>query len=262
LNREKSRFVPIEHDTLNIKRLHTTETRTSATTEEVLGEHRGYLQVDACGTYDALFRERPLIETGCWSHVLRRFEEVETVDSRAKPMLRMIRKLYQVEAFGEDLAPEVRQVFRQLASRPLLSEIKTWVDEQRAAELLESSFKKALNYVVNQWEALIRYLEDGRLSIDNNVAESEFHVLGVGRRNHLFWGSRESLESGLIVFGLIRSCAANNIDPYTYLVDVIRHTVETETPARLMIPSRWKELPPLAADPPVPASAAQVVDTG
>jgi transposase len=239
-----------------------TETRTSATTEEVLGEHRGYLQVDACGTYDALFRERPLIEVGCWSHVLRRFEEVEAVDSRAKPMLRMIRKLYQVEAFGEDLAPEARQVFRQLASRPLLSEIQTWVRGQREAEPLESSFKKALNYVVNQWEALTRYLEDGRLSIDNNVAESEFHVLGVGRRNHLFWGSRESLESGLVVFGLIRSCVANNIDPYTYLVDVIRRTVETETPARLMIPSRWKELPPLAAGPPAPAPAVQAVDTG
>jgi transposase len=239
-----------------------TETRTSATTEEVLGEHHGYLQVDACGTYDALFRERPLIEVGCWSHVLRRFEEVEAVDSRAKPMLGMIRKLYQVEAFGEDLPAEARKVLRQLASRPLLTTIKAWVDEERGAEVLESSFKKALNYVVNQWMPLTRYLEDGRLSIDNNVAESEFHVLGVGRRNHLFWGSRESLESGLTIFGLIRSCAANGIDPYTYLVDVIRRTVETETPARLMIPSRWRELPPLAENQAAPTPAVQTLDTG
>jgi transposase len=239
-----------------------TEARTSDSTQEVLGAHGGYLQVDACGTYDALFLERPLIEVGCWSHVLRRFEEVEAVDSRAKPMLRMIRKLYQVEAFGEDLADEARQALRQLASRPLLAEIKAWVEKQRAAELLESSFKKALNYVVNQWVPLTRYLEDGRLSIDNNVAEGEFHVLGVGRRNHLFWGSRESLESGLILFGLIRSCAANGIDPHTYLVDVIRRTVETETPARLMIPSRWKELPPLAENPPAPMPAVQAADTG
>lgn len=238
-----------------------TEARTSETTQEVLGAHRGYLQVDACGTYDALFRERPLIEVGCWSHVLRRFEEVEAVDSRAKPMLRLIRKLYQVEAFGEDLSAEARQVLRHLASRPVLSEIKGWVDEQRGAEVLESSFKKALNYVVNQWVPLTRYLEDGRLSIDNNVAEGEFHVLGVGRRNHLFWGSRESLKSGLNLFGLIESCKANGIDPYTYLVDVIRRIATTEIPGRLLIPSRWKQLPPLAEVATLPATI-QAPDTG
>jgi hypothetical protein len=239
-----------------------TEARTSDATQEVLGSHRGYLQVDACGTYDALFRERPLIEVGCWSHVLRRFEEVEAVDSRAKPMLRLIRKLYQVEAFGEDLPAKARWALRQLASRPLLAEIKAWVQEQRQAEFLESSFKKALNYVVNQWIPLTRYLEDGRLSIDNNVAEGEFHVLGVGRRNYLFWGSRESLKSGLNVFGLIESCKANGIDPYTYWVDVIRRISMTETPGRLMIPSRWKELPPLSETEPIPAAIAQAPDTG
>lgn len=239
-----------------------TEARTSDATQEVLGAHRGYLQVDACGTYDALFRERPLIEVGCWSHVLRRFEEVEAVDSRAKPMLRLIRKLYQVEAFGEDLSAQAKQALRELASRPLLAEIKAWVGEQRVAEVLESSFKKALNYVVNQWVPLTRYLEDGRLRIDNNLAEGEFHVLGVGRRNHLFWGSRESLKSGLNVFGLIESCKANGIDPYTYLVDVIRRVATTETPGRLLIPSRWKQLPPLAQIASPPPVTVQAANTG
>jgi transposase len=225
-----------------------TEERTSETTDCVLGEHRGYLQVDACGTYDALFQERPLIEVGCWSHCKRKFDDVKAVDARAKPMLAKIRELYRVESMGADLEAGARKIFRDLASRPLLSELKVWVEKQREAELLESSFKKALNYVHNQWAALTRYLEDGRLSIDNNAAEGQFHVLGVGRRNHLFWGSRKSLESGLVLFGLIQSCAANDIDPYVYLVDVIRRTVETETPARLMIPSRWRKLPPLAAE--------------
>ena len=117
--------------------------------------------------------------------------------------------------------------------------------EQQQAEVLESSFKKALKYVSNQWTALKRFLDDGRLSIDNNIAESEFHVLGVGRRNYLFWGSRDGLTSGLVLLGLIRSCVANGIEPYHYLVDVIRRVATTETPARLLIPSRWKQLPPL-----------------
>ncbi len=231
-----------------------TEARTSETTDVVLGAHQGYLQVDACGTYDALFQQRPLIEVGCWSHCKRKFDDVKAVDARAKPMLRMIRELYRVESVGEGLDAGARKIFRNLASRPLLSEIKAWVDQQRKAELLESSFKKALNYVNNQWDALTRYLEDGRLCLDNNAAEGQFHVLGVGRRNHLFWGSRESLESGLILFGLIQSCVANGIDPYVYLVDVIRRVVTTDVPGRLLIPSRWKELPPLAAAPAITPS--------
>lgn len=222
-----------------------TEERTSETTQSVLGSHRGYLQVDACGVYDALYADGKLIEVGCWSHVLRKFEDVAVVDSRAGPMLRMIRRLYTVESWGAELQPEERRIFRQLAVRPVLARIGAWVTEQQQAEVLESSFKKALKYVSNQWTALKRFLDDGRLSIDNNIAESEFHVLGVGRRNYLFWGSRDGLTSGLVLLGLIRSCVANGIEPYHYLVDVIRRVATTETPARLLIPSRWKQLPPL-----------------
>ena len=201
--------------------------------------------MDACGAYDKLFLSQKLIEVGCWSHVLRKFEDVTMVDSRAKPMLRMIQNMYAVDTWGTELSPEERRIYRLLAVRPILAKIEKWVGEQRNAELLESSFKKALNYVANQWNALKRFLEDGRLSLDNNVAEAEFHVLGVGRRNYLFWGSREGLASGLVLYGLIRSCVANGIDPYTYLVDVIRRVATTQTPAHLLIPSRWKNLQPL-----------------
>jgi len=191
---------------------------------------------------------------------LRKLEEVLAVDSRAKPMLWMIRELYNVEDAAAGMRPEERHVLRQLASRPILARIGAWVAEQRDAELLESSFRKALSYVVNQWKALTRFLEDGRLSLDNNIAESEFHVLGVGRRNYLFWGSREGLESGLVLFGLIRSCMANGIDPYRYLVDVIQRVTTTEAPAKALIPSRWKQLPPLTPESCRPATAT--VETG
>ncbi|MCK6470908.1 MAG: IS66 family transposase [Planctomycetes bacterium] len=224
-----------------------TEERTAVTVAQVLGAHVGYLQVDACGAYDGLYKNGKLIEVGCWSHVFRKFEEVLTVDSRAGPMMRMIRKLYDVEDVGETLKPEERKIFRRLASLPILERIRRLVMEQREAEFLESSFKKALNYVNNQWTALNRFLEDGRLSLDNNIAEAEFHVLGVGRRNYLFWGSREGLKSGLVLYGLIRSCVANGINPYVYLEDVIRRVATTETPAHKLMPSRWKDLPPLPA---------------
>ena len=238
-----------------------TETRTSATAQAVLGQHAGYLQVDACNAYDGLYVANPkLIEVGCWSHVFRKFEDLAPVDRRAKPMLGLIRNMYAADSWGAELAPEERRIFRNLAVRPWLQRIGNWVTAQQQAEMLESSFKKALNYVSNQWAALKRFLEDGRLSLDNNVAEGEFHVLGVGRRNYLFWGSRDGLASGLVLFGLIRSCVANGLDPYQYLVDVIKRVATTDLPAKQLIPSRWKQLPPLRSK--VPALAGAAAESG
>ncbi|MBE7465222.1 MAG: IS66 family transposase [Planctomycetes bacterium] len=240
-----------------------TPSRTADAAREILGAHTGYVQVDACGVYDGLFADGVRIEVGCWSHVFRKFEEVALVDARARPMLRLIGKLYAVEDAADEakLTPKARWVLRLLASRPLLARIGAWVARQRDAEPLESSFKKALNYVVNQWSALKRFLEDGRLRLDNNLSEAEFHVVGVGRRNWLFFGSREGLKSALVLYGLIRSCVAHGIDPYVYLVDVIRRVAGTDTPARELIPSRWKQLPPLPIDKP-DRSPAQLAGTG
>lgn len=239
-----------------------TESRTTETVLRLLGSYQGYLQVDACGVYDALYVDGKRIEVGCWSHCFRKLEEVLAVDSRVKPLLRLIRELYNVENAAEGMQPEERHILRQVASRPILARIGVWVAEQRDAEPLESSFRKSLSYIVNQWKALTRFLEDGRLSLDNNIAESQFHVLGVGRRNYLFWGSREGLESGLVLFGLIRSCVANGIDPYRYLVDVIQRVTTTEAPAKALIPSRWKALPPLQPDPSRSKIAPATVGTG
>ena len=241
-----------------------TEARTAATAYAILGRHEGYLQVDACNAYDDLYqRNKKLIEVGCWSHVFRKFDDLVGVDNRVKPMLRLIRGLYAADSYGKDLPAEERRLFRLLAVKPWLQRIGNWVTAQRQTEVLESSFKKALNYVSNQWAALKRFLEDGRLSLDNNISEAEFHVFGVGRRNYLFWGSREGLASNLVLMGLIRSCVANKIDPYQYLLDVIRRVATTQTPARLLIPSRWRELPPLPVETRQPAAhAAATPETG
>lgn len=103
-------------------------------------------------------------------------------------------------------------------------------------------------------------LRSCRFGLDNNLSEAEFHVLGVGRRNWLFFGSREGLNSALVLYGLIRSCVAHGIDPYVYLVDVIRRVAGTQTPARELIPTRWKQLQPLPAERPNPNVHA--TDTG
>jgi transposase len=217
-------------------------TTPSRTTEEVLalfGGYEGYLQVDACGVYDALFKLGMATEVGCMSHVFRKFADIVDLDRRARPMLKMIRELCDVEEQAKEMSPEDRKFYRLKHAWPILDRIKTWVEEQRDAELLTSNFKLALNYVHNQWLPLIRYLQDGRLRMDNNLSESDFHVFGVTRRNHLYWGE-QGLPYGLVLFGLIRTCRIHGIDPYEYLRDIIGR-VDT-TSARDLTPPRWKEL--------------------
>ncbi len=155
-------------------------------------------------------------------------------------MMRMIRELCDVEEDAADLTYRERYRLRQERSRPVLERIKAWVEQRRAEELFESRFKKALNYVHNQWEALTRYLEDGRLRMDNNPSESEFHVWGTTRRNHLFWGA-SCLPSGLVLLSLIRTCRMNNLDPYAYLSDVIRLASSGELSGAALTPQRWAE---------------------
>jgi hypothetical protein len=89
----------------------------------------------------------------------------------------------------------------------------------------------------NQWASLIRYLENGRLRMDNNPAEAEFHNFGITRRNHLFLG-QEGVAPSAVLFGLIRTCRANAIDPYTYLSDIIRQASQGVPPEELT-PQRW-----------------------
>jgi len=218
----------------------TTASRTKDVVLELLSAYRGYLQVDACSVYDELFKRGMATEVGCFSHVFRKFYDIKEVESRARPMLRMISRLADVEDAAKTMDAPARKEYRLQNSQPILTELKAWVEDQREREILESSFKKALNYVHNQWENLIRYLEDGRLSMDNNVAESEFHVVGVTRRNHLFW-SKRGLKYGLVLFGLIRTCRKNEIDPYEYLCDLIPKVSAGGTPAKELIPTRWKQ---------------------
>ena len=218
----------------------TTPGRTSAEVLKLFGKYKGFLQVDACGVYDALFELGEATEVGCWSHVFRKFADIVDLDRRARPMLRMIRELCDVEDRAREMTPEQRWFHRLKHAWPILDRIATWVEEQRDKEVLTSSFKLALNYVHNQWMALICYLRDGRLRMDNNVSEADFHVFGVTRRNHLHWGKR-GLPSGLVLFGLIRTCRVHGIDPYEYLRDVIRRVSVGTEPARELTPPRWKE---------------------
>lgn len=153
-----------------------TATHERAGPEAFLAGFAGALQADAYTGYDALYRSGDVREIGCWAHGRRRFVEAFLTDPQAALIVALIQQLYDVERFAADLDVEARRALRQAQSVPLLARIDVVRQHLARTVLPKSPLGDALRYLTNQWAALQRYVEDGRLAIDNNRAENQLRV--------------------------------------------------------------------------------------
>lgn len=191
----------------------------------------GYIQADAHAIYDALFRgdavddesEAPM-EVACWSHVRRRFWEAAVCGfAVGREGLLRIRHLYQLDQAWSDLPPAARRQKRQTVLAPLVDEFFEWVRAQDdPSSQVRSLVKKALGYADRQERALRRFLDDGRLRMDNNLSENALRPIATGRKAYLFFGSDDSAEAAANLYSLIASCKLHGLDPERYLAEVIR----------------------------------------
>ena len=219
---------------------------------------RGYLQADAYGAYDGIYTgsNGDIIEVGCWAHARMYFAEAQATDpERALAAKAWIRKLYDVEDKTKDLSSAERLRLRQEESVPFLTTFKQWLLGQQILVLPKSPITTAINYVLNQWEALNRYTTDGDLHIDNNVSERTLKLIGMGRDNWLFVGSDEGGKTAAILFSFTATCKLLKIDTFAYLRDVLERLPSHPTD-RLdeLLPHRW-QVAHAAASTPIPASA-------
>jgi transposase len=185
-----------------------------------LATFSGKLQADAYTGYDQLYASRRVLEVGCVAHVRRKFVDAFSTDVRAAPIVALIQQLYQVER-AADLDVAGRHALRQQESVPLLAKIDTARQQLAAAVLPKSPLGEALRYLNNQWAALQRYVDDGRLSIDNNKAENQLRVIAVGRKNSLFAGSFEGARRAAVLYSRVQSCKLIDVPPFDYLKDVL-----------------------------------------
>jgi transposase len=137
-----------------------------------LAEFRGALHADAYSGYDGLYHTGRVVEIGCWAHARRRFVEAFMIDTAAALMIALIQQLYQVEHAAADLDAEGRRARRQEQSVPLLGKIDAERQALARTVLPKSPLGDAIRYLTNQWAALQRFVEDGRLAIDNNRADA------------------------------------------------------------------------------------------
>lgn len=200
-----------------------TPTREREGPETFLGDYKGYLQADAYSGYDGIYAPGRIIEVGCWMHGRRYWFKASLVDP-ALPMqaLAMIRVLYDVERAARDLSPADRHAYRQERAVPVLDRMQEWLDEVEPSILPKSPAGDALRYTRNQWQALRRYTQDGRLEIDNGRSERALKLVAIGRRNWLFAGSPEGGRRAANLFSLTGSCMLHGIDPEAYMRDLFR----------------------------------------
>lgn len=202
---------------------------------------RGTLICDDYAGYKQLFGER-ITESGCLAHARRKFFDLwaNHKSPAAEQALVFFRELYDIEREVKDLDVDERRRLRQLKAKPIADDLKTWLIAQRQKVPDGSAIIKAIDYSLNRWAALTRYLGDGRLPADNNWIENRIRPIALGRNNWLFAGSLRAGQRAAAIMSLIGSAKLNDLDPYVYLRDVLERL--PSHPASCiadLLPHRW-----------------------
>ena len=213
--------------------------------DEFLKDFRGYLQADAYSGYDGIYKDaaRGVTEVACMAHARRKYFEAQSSDiMRSMVMLAYIHLLYDVEREAREggMDPDQRHALRQARSLPILADIEAYLKRERPQVLPKSPIGQAIGYTLSNWDALVRYCQDGDLEIDNNGAERSLRGVAVGRRNWTFLGSDNGGRTAAVLTSLIATCKRHRIDPFAYLRDLFqRISAHPITQLADLLPDKW-----------------------
>jgi len=201
-----------------------------------LEEFGGWLQADAWGGYDGIYATSAVQQVSCWAHARRKFFDARTVQpAEAHAALAYIARLYEVErALGAQKPDDfrtnpaarqawfaLRHAWRQEQSLAILAEFRTWLGEAQSRVLPKSPVGQAIAYVLPRWESFVRYCDDGRLAIDNNLSERTLRPCAIGRKNWLFVGHDAAGRTLAMLYSFIASAKRNELEPWAWLRDAI-----------------------------------------
>ena len=216
-----------------------TESRSADGPLKILKDYDGYIHADAFPGYDQVFTPGGATEVACWAHTRRYFVKAEATDPElAKEAVDQIRELFLIERAGEDLDPDALRDLRIREAGPRLLAFKAWLELTATKVLPKCPLAAAITYALNQWDALVRYLDDGRLRVDNNAAERAMRPIAVGRKNWLFYQSDTGGQTAVILMSLLESAKAAGANPRTYFRDVMTR-IATETDVGKLTPHGW-----------------------
>ena len=220
-----------------------TETRGRDGPIEILKDYRGYMQADAYGVYDAIYKDGSVQEVACWAHARRYFIEAEDGEPKlVEEAIRRIGELYGIEQLAKEqkLDFDTVRALRQREALPRLAALRDWLTATEAQVLAKGALATAIRYAHANWAALCRYCEDGRLSIDNNASERSLRSIAVGRKNWVFFGNERGGKAAAVMYSLIATCKEHDVDPRTYLRDVLLRIAKVSDVSELT-PYGWKK---------------------
>ena len=208
-----------------------------------LKDWSGTLVVDAYAGYDAALSIRGRSTAHCLAHARRKFDELAKANASvvAKEAIVHIAQLYRIEATARELSAPERLQLRQQESAPLWQSLHAWLQIERQRVMDGSSIAKAIDYSLNQWTGLSRFLLDGAVPIDNNHIENQMRPWAIGRKNWLFIGSELAGERAAVVMSLVQSAKMHGHDPWAYLKDVLTR-LPTQMNSRIgeLLPHAWQ----------------------
>ena len=206
---------------------------------------RGYVLADASSVYHELYRrEAAITEVGCWAHARRRaFDALASDEPRALVLIGFIGLLYDAHLLATDPRTGITDgPRRKTEAAPVVEKLYAWVAAERSKVDDEAPIAKAMNYVVNHRVPLTRFLDDGLLRLDNNLAELELRREKVGAKNWLYCGSDDGAHWNSVVVSLVASCQLHGIEPWAYMRDLL--TLLPSWPAKHVLalaPKHWNE---------------------
>jgi transposase len=208
-----------------------------------LKDWTGTLVVDAYSGYDAVLSLDGRSTAYCLAHARRKFDELLKANASvvAGQAIQRIAWLYRIEADAKALSAEQRLQMRQERSKPLWEEMHVWLQLERTRVPDGSAIAKAIDYSLNHWVGLGRFLRDGDVPIDNNHVENRIRPWALGRRNWLFIGSQLAGERAAVVMSLLQSAKLNGHEPWAYLKDVLtRLPMQLNSRIEELLPHRWQ----------------------
>ena len=183
---------------------------------DFLDDYRGYMHVDGYKAYE----QTKATLFACLAHIRRKFIEAKGGNKKtvkADVALNLIRKLYGLEQAIKDKTVDEKFKVRQQKAKPIVDELYQWLIKHKDKIPPQTALGKAINYGINQFEKFRRYLEDGRLSIDNNRAERAIKPFVIGRKNWLFSKTCNGAHASAILYSLVETAKANDLVVHDYI---------------------------------------------
>jgi len=226
-------------------------TRSSEVAKALLSGVHACVQSDQYPGYNVLNAESDIVRVGCWDHARRGFFKAkESSSEHAAEMLRRIKALYAAEGeFKEKLKREKRPLdpaervqYRKERCAPLLGAIKEYLDSLSLAALPKSPLGEAVSYALRGWESLCVFIEHGLVELSNAGIEQQIRPVALGRNNWFYAGNERGAQWAAVMYSIIGTCKLNGINPYDYLVDILRRApglTNKDIEAQLT-PRAWK----------------------